>query len=316
MKLALIIDKSESYIGFEKTNVLKSWGIEESEVENTESFSRVGEETIFGDSMPAAMSVNSLDQWKKLTSDIEKSVQEGVLETKVSQGLVITTTLARNSTKKAEEIIKKAGGKVILAKESAKDKTNVSSKMVSQLKLSKPVKDFLVEYAADDYELLVSIVQTMSEIPPEAQSRVSIEDLYIRLPKPPGAVPPWEIEKPLLKGDTVKTIELFRRITSHTHVLVVLSLLKTKFTLSWRIASLIADNPKISESQAAERLGVAKNYPFKLAYENAKRTGFDKISNVLTIVINAEANLKGGSSANNDVVMEIALMKIAHIFKK
>lgn len=316
MKLTLIIDKSESYIGFEKVNVLKKWGIDEAEVENVDSLSRVGEETIFGDSFTSVLSVNILDSWKKLVLEFQKLVDAGEIEYKVRQGLIITSTLARNSTKKMEELVKKAGGEVIVAKESAKDKTNVSAKMLSKLKLANPVKDFLVEYAADDYDSLVSVIQSISDLPPAAQAKISIEDMYIRLPKPPGAVPPWELEKPLLAGNVEQTIEMYRRITSHSHFLVVLSLVKNKMLLSWRIASLQQSTPRLSEAAAAEQLGQAKNYPFKLAYDNASRTGYDKLLKIIEILLKAEADVKGGSSADSSVVMEIALIRIAQIFKK
>lgn len=80
MKMALIIDKSESYIGFERTNVFKKWSVNESEVEKVESLGRVGEETIFGEVYPSYMSVNSLDQWKKLVADVEKLLKNDKLE--------------------------------------------------------------------------------------------------------------------------------------------------------------------------------------------------------------------------------------------
>lgn len=316
MKLVVIIDKSESYIGFEKTNTLKKWNVNEADTETVSSFSRVGEETIFGDASTAVMSVNSLEQWKKLFNDVSTAIKEGTLEKKVSQGLIITSTLARNSTKKLEELIKNNGGEVICAKSNAKDKTNVSLKMLGKLKLSKPVKDFLVDYAADDYDSLVSIIQSVSELPETAQSKISIEDLYIRLPKPPGSIPPWEIEKPLFSGDVNKTIEIFRRIISHSHFLVVLSILKTKISLSWKISALLQDNPRISEASAAEALQQAKNYPFKLAYESAKKHGFDKLTSILNIIAETEGKVKGGSSADGTTVVEIALINIANKLKK
>lgn len=316
MKMALIIDKSESYIGFERTNVFKKWSVNESEVEKVESLGRVGEETIFGEVYPSYMSVNSLDQWKKLVADVEKLLKNDELEHKVREGLVITSTLARNSTKKLEEIVKKHSGEVIVAKESAKDKTNVSAKMLSSLSLNKQVKDFLVEYAADDYDSLVSVISNISEISPAAQSRITIEDMYVRLPKPPGSVAPWLLETPLFKGDIVETITMYRRITQHSHFLVVLSLLKNKVVLSWRIASLMQNNPRITEADAASSLGVAKNFPFTLAFRNAKSFGYEKMEKILSTLVEAEAKVKGGASADSDIVMELALIKIATLLSK
>lgn len=309
-KLAVIIDKSDSYISFQKSNVLKQWGIDEAEVETIDSFGRVGEETIFGDAPAAVMSVNVLDSWKKLFKDMEKSQQNDELKAKVQHGFIITTNLARNSTKKLEELVKSLGGEVVVAKESAKDKTNVAAKMISVLSLSSEANSFLLDYAADDYDSLIPVIQSLSEVPVTQQKKISIEDLLIRLPRPPGSIPPWEIEKPLFAGNADETIKTYRRIVNHNHYLVVLSILKNKIVLAWRISALLENNPRMSESQISAALGVPNNYPFKLSFGTAKKVGFEKMSGVLQIIADTESQVKGGSSASSSVIMEIALMKI------
>lgn len=315
MKLAVIIDKSDSYLSFQKDNILKKWQVDDAEVEAVDSFARVGEENIFGESPTCSISINNLDQWKKLVKDIEKSHENGELSKKVSNGLVITTNLARNSTKKLETLVKSLDGEIIVAKESAKDKTNVSSKMLSSLSLSSEANDFLVDYAADDYDSLIPIIQSLSEIPKSQQRKISIDDLLIRLPRPPGSIPPWEIEKPLFAGDADKTIETYRRIVAHNHYLVVLSILKNKILLSWRISALLEDNPRITDAKASSALGVPMNYPFRLSFATAKKIGFQKMSDVLYIIAETESQVKGGSSASSSVIMEMALIKILNKLK-
>lgn len=310
LKLTVIIDKSDSYTSFQRDNVLKEWGVDNANTEILDSFARVGEEDIFGDSLVSIINVNNLEQWKKMVLDIEKSYTNDELDYKVRNGLIITSNLARNSTKKFEELVKKWGGKVIVSKESSKDKTNVAEQMLSVLSLSSETQKFLVEYAADDYDSLIPVIQSLSDIPKSQQKKVSIEDLIIRLPRPPGSIPPWEIEKPLFAGDADKTIQIYRRIINHSHYLVVLSILKNKIILTWRLSALLDNNPRTNEAQAAAALGVPKNYPFKIAFTNAKKIGFQKMSDVLCIIVDTEAKVKGGSSASSSVIMEIALMKI------
>ena len=315
MKLAVVIDKSESYISFQKENVLKEWGISDTDVEVVDSFSRVGEEDIFGEALTAVMNVSSVDQWKKLVSDVEKSAASDELSYKVRKGLIITTNIARNSTKKFEGLIKKWGGEVVVAKESSKDKTNVAADMLSVLSLSPEARKFLIDYAADDYDSLIPVIQSLSDVPKNFQNKISIDDLLIRLPRPPGSIPPWEIEKPLLAGDADLTIETYRRIVHHNHYLVVLSILKNKFTLMWRISALLENNSRMTDAQISMALGVAKNYPFNLACASARKFGFQKLSNVLEVIINCEAQVKGGSSASSSVIMEMTLIKILEILK-
>lgn len=61
------------------------------------------------------------------------------------------------------------------------------------------------------------------------QPKVSVEDIALRMPLPPGSIPPWEIEKPLMDGDVTEAITTWRRISQNSHPLLLLaSLMKKK----------------------------------------------------------------------------------------
>lgn len=307
-KIAIIIDKSQSYLDLQRDNVLKSW--EPEETQHVKSFAEVGEATIFGDPPTSIMSITELSALKKLLADMLLIQKEGKLESRLEYGLVITTTIARVSTKKLEALIEEIGGTVVFAKVNAKDKTSVTQKMLNETSLNNEVKKFLTEYIRDDYDVLISIVRSISTLHPKQQVRLTVDDIFIRLPQAPGSIPPWEIEKPLMAGDSKQTIELYRRITKHAHQLVVLSILKNKFQLSWRIASLLSISPRMTLSDVAEALSIPNNYPTKLAFESARKVGLDKMTDCLTMLADTERKLKGGSSADGNVIMEIALINI------
>lgn len=311
-RIALIIDKSPSYLSYQVGEVLKSWGMEKESPDRVSSLSAVGVESLF-DGVPCAlMEITDLESWKKLSAAAEKLYADSPDDfiAKVEHGLIITTTVSRASTKKLEALVSTMSGDVITAKANAKDNTNVTGKLLRNLSIPRQVENFLVEFAAEDYDSILSVVASISTLPPQHQKRLTVDDVIIRLPSSPGSTPPWEIEKPLMKGDVPGTIEMYRRITNRSHGLVVLSIIKNKFTLSWRVAALLAVDSKMTSAAIAAALDVPNNYPLKLAIGTATRCGVETLTNVLTTVLAAESDVKGGSSAASGAVMENMLVKV------
>lgn len=321
MKLALIIDKSQSYIDFQKDKIIEDWGINAASVELVQSLSEVGEMTLFGDTPTAVINSSDLNSFKDLSTSVEnlvKSKTPDQISEKFSHGLVITTTVARVSTKKLEKIVTDLGGSIILSKENAKDKTNPVVSLLQPLNLLPEVKKFIQDYAGDNYDMVLSVVRTISEIPEKSQKLISIDDILMRIPQAPGSIPPWEIEKPFMSGNIPELITMYRRIVTHSHGLVVVSILKNKITTSYKISSMIDDyreekgtTPNVAE--ISKLLSIPNNYPTKLSYESAKKIGFSKLSRIVELFYKLEANLKGGSNVDTNTLVEIELMRISKL---
>ena len=311
LKIALIIDKSQSYLNFEKNKVLEEWNSSD-DIQYTTNFSSVGQSSLFGEPPVSVMQINDVDSIKKLFSNLEKEESDNMLQEKLVSGLVILTTVNRVSTKKLEALIQRNGGSVILAKTSAKDKTNVASKILSELCIASDVKKFLVEYVGDDYDSVISVAGALASLSETAQKRVTIEDMFLSMPQAPGSIPPWEVERPLMAGNVHATIENYRRITQSTHGLVVLSILKNKILLAYKIAAIISNNPEYTMPQIAKSLNVANNYPFQLASQLSKTHGLNKLEWVLMELLKVDAKIKGHSATDYQVEMEITLTQIAN----
>ena len=227
-KITLVIDKSQSYLDFQKSETLNSWGTTVDEVQYVDNLGKVGEVSLFGDPPPSVMVITEIDKIKTLVTAIEKAEEEDTFKSRLISGLVILTTVARVSTKKLEAAIIRNSGNIVFAKANSKDKSNIAEKLMADLYVRNDVKKFIVDYAGDDYESIIAVVKNLSTLPRKAQQMVNIEDMYIRMPQAPGSVPPWDIEKPLMSGNVEETIKIFRRIIKHSHYLVVLSILKNK----------------------------------------------------------------------------------------
>lgn len=223
MKLALIIDKSDAYLSFQRDRVLSSWGISYSETEVITSLTNVGGATLFGGSPTKLITLSDANMVKKFISDYEKMGANSFTAT-FDSGLIVMCNVNRTQTKKLESIMQKNDS--IMYIPPAKGNETLAEKLISEIKLQKNIKDFLLDYIGDDYDTILPLVESLSQIPEKFHSKITIDDLYVRLPQPPGSIPPWEIEEPVFVGDVNRAISLSRRINQHASYLVWLSLLK------------------------------------------------------------------------------------------
>ena len=315
MKLALILDKSSAFRDFQRASILKQWQ-SDTDVQRVNSLDEVGQETIFGNPPTAVMELDDIITVKKLVKDLESYSSKNELNHKLRYGLVLVSGANRNSTKKLEQIVNHLGGCVILAKESSKDKLSVTTKLLSNLSLGRSEKRFLEDYVADDYDSLFSLLRSLETLTPKQQSMITVSDLMIRLPQPPGSIPPWEIEKPLMQGDVPETISVYRRIILHSHPLVVLSVLRNKIQLMWRIAVLEHFHGITDRTQLSAALSVSNSYALKLAQNMSRQLGLSICQKLTELIAQAETDLKGGSQADNSVTMELLLVQIAKQVRK
>ncbi len=313
--LVVIADKSEAYVHFERDRVLENWNIDYSGTRAIQKISEAGVASLFGD---APVSILSLDDKESVKNTAEKlkSASASELERWTTPGLIILTSVDRTSTKTLEKLVGDNGGEVILSKESSKAKVSPTEKLVDGLSIPREVKTFLKEYAGDDYSSILALIKTLGALSPKQQQGITIEDLLVRMPQAPGAIPPWEIEPAIMRGDVTKAITLYRRVSQTSHLLVVLALLKNKFKLVFKVATLVEDNPRMTLDQLSKTLGVPNNYPLKLAYESAKKIGPRAATQLIELAAETEKKVKGGSSGNPHIMMEAMITRVAVLVRR
>ncbi len=313
--IVIIADKSEAYVNFERDRVIKDWGAQWADTRSIQNITEAGEVSLFGD---ASISILELSEKEavKVAAENLKGANQSELTRWSTPGLIMLTTVDRNSTKGLEKAVADKGGIVILAKESSKDKTPPAQRLVDELNLSRDVKTFLKDFAGDDYSSILSLVKTLSELSPRQQQGITIDDLLVRLPQAPGAIPPWELEPAILKGDITRAIELYRRLAKTSHLLVVLAILKNKFNLVFKVASVLEANPGMNLAQLASTLGVPNNYPLRLAHDSAKRMGQKSAANIIELMAETEKKVKGGAAGNPHVTMETMIVRVSAMARR
>lgn len=310
LRVALVLDKSETWVRFKRDEVLASWGVADGEVEYTDSVATAGVTNMFGDVITPVVHLKDATHAKRILGELE-----GLRDSGVEVNVLIVGTVARNSTKRLEKMVADLGGSVHLARQNSRDKTNPASEVIDALHVPQEVKNFLHDYAGDDYSLILGVARSLRTLTPQQQARIGLEDVIIRLPKAPGAVPPWEIDKPLfIQPDPDRMVKMFRRIIAHTHHLVVLSLLKGKLQaahLSLRLKLLGVT--RITD--IADALGAANNYQFKAATQLGDRLGVALTKRMLDEVLEVEAQVKGGSRIDGNVLVEMTLLRMCLLVK-
>ena len=316
LRLVLLLDKSEPWLNYTRKQVLSSWGVDsDDDVTVAENMSVVGAPDLFGDIPVCTMSLTEVEQVKSLVNDLNAVVKDGSLADRMSAGLVIMCSVNRNSTKKLESLVSRNGGRVVTTKETSKDRSPAALRMLKSLSIPSDVKSFLVDYAGDDYSLIIPLIEELGSVSPRQQRLVTLDKIELRLAKSAGSLTPWQIEKPLLKdNDPDETIKVFRRIIKHSHPLLVLRVLKNKMHLAYRVSALMSSG--ITElKEIADCLGVSNNYPLRIAYDFAKDFGLTQCQWILEQVVDAESKTMGASSADPVAHTEMMLARVCSRMK-
>lgn len=313
-RIALIIDKSEGFVNFQKHRYLSSWGIGPTDVKIIDKLAEAGGADLFGDVAASIKYLKTPEQVKQLNEELKSYSKERLVEVFGSTGLLVLGTVARTSTGKLEKFFKESGFAVHIPP--AKNESSISEKILSELSLSYSLKNLLQDYVGEDYDSLLPLVQEFSTMSESEQRNLTEEDIFVRLPQNKGAIPPWDIEKFLFKGDIVNMIRTTRRVVDSTAVLVPLAFVRNKIFLGFRISALVKNDPYISNDKIAEVLGESSGKISMARKYTVKNYSAEAFTKAAQVIDKAERDIKGGSAVPPMLVLETALVQIAHIFKE
>lgn len=313
VKIALIVDKSDAYIHFMIERILKEWGVVKADLRTVTSLSSVGAPTLFGDSPTSLYPLSTPEDIKKFNEDYAGIPTETLYNT-FEAGLIVTTTVARTSTKKLEDNLKKIGATLYIPPGTGDE--HLVIKLINQMGLTRPVKDFLISYVGTEYDALIPLVDSLSSLPKEQHSRITEEDILIRFTQEKGDVAGWLIEKPLLAGNIPEAIDVLRRVNRGRSFLIILATLKNKFYPAYRAAALLADNPRISDALIVEGLGLSNTKQVYFIKKLASTYGLQVLEKVVLALARTENAVKGGSAAPSMATMEALLVEICLTLKK
>jgi DNA polymerase III delta subunit len=313
LKLALIIDKSQAYLNFQKSRILDDWKIKDEKTKNISKLTDAGGITLFGESLASILRLETPELLKEFVADLEREVQNNNISNYIKDGLIVLCDQPRTGTKKLEKIFQDLNAEICIAAGDKKENISTSEKILQEINLNPSARTYLLAYVGDDYQSLVPLIKTISSLSRDKQLLITEEDIYIRLPQKPGSVPPWNLEKPLFAGDINKTIDIFRRVSANSSFLVILAVLKNKIQLAYRVSSLLENNQRISDEAIAKATG-ANPRSLYFIKQNHRKYGHERLQKASEIIALTETNVKGGSGASPMIMMEKMLVELALLF--
>lgn len=300
-KIIFIMADSEAYLRDEVIRISTEWKFTSSNVKSVEEWNPAlvrGSLSLFGEVSMVHLDLSNKLKLKKFADLISDKKQKQMFDGKdwFGPGLIITSIHAQGA-KKVENLVTKSGGKVIKKAKPAEMKKN----LFKRVSLHRESQQFLDNYAGEDYQILIPILNELERLPKEEQSAMTINDLVVRLPSKPGSVLPWEFVNPMLEGKTAEAIESYRRAIEGSHILVTMQLARAKLQLLYRLKLLQLSGITDSKQQAAI-LGERSGPNIWITAKTARNIKLSTAEYLAKLALETEANLKGYSSANVDII--------------
>ena len=312
--IILVVDKSVALMEFEVSQILSEYGI--TETSRHADFATVGTGGLFGVSGIPAITVSDEESLKNLVSAMETSVKTGSLKNRLSNGLIIGVGgVDGRKLRKIKNLVKKAPEHRIVELVAPKN-TSVAKVLVDKYtNLSKQTASFLVDYAGDDYETIIPVIRSLQKTPAKIQAKQTPLDMYIRLPRSEGSVPPWDIEPFVFKGDVSGAISTFRRIESNTGVMLVVVILAKKIEKLLKLKGLTTASKRYSDAEILKSLEVSKGQLYFLR-KTAQKLSLTQLLEMSQIWAELEAGIKTGRVTRQVDGTELALIKLCQIARK
>lgn len=293
---------SEAYLRDEVSRISKEWGFKPSNIKTTEDWNPAlirGSLSLFGDVSMVHLDLSDKNKLKKFADLISDKKQKQLFEGKwFGPGLIITSIHAQGA-KRIENLVIKSNGKVFKKAKPAEMKKI----LLKRVNLNKETESFLNEYVGDDYQILVSITNQLDVLSKEEQKALTVDELIVRLPSKPGAVPPWEFVNPMLEGNAKQAIDLYERCVEGSHVLVTMQLARTKLQLLYRLKLLQLAGVWKSDEQA-KILGERNGPNIWITANVSKKLNLKTAEYLAKLALKTEAGLKGHSNVNPHVLFK------------
>ncbi len=126
-----------------------------------------------------------------------------------------------------------------------------------------------------------------------------------------GSVAPWDLTDAVDVGDTAGALVALRRLfgASSYHSLQVLATLHRHYQAMLRL-----DGAGVtSADEAAARLGMRSAYPARKALEQGRRLGPVGISRAVTLLAEADLDVRGRSALPDEAVLEVFVARLSRL---
>ncbi len=126
-----------------------------------------------------------------------------------------------------------------------------------------------------------------------------------------GGVAPWDLTDAIDAGDTPGALSALARMlrAGGSHPLVVMSRLHRHFEGMLRLDGVAVSTPE----QAAELLGLRSAFPARKLLEQGRRLGSPRIGRAITLLVEADLDLRGRSALDDTIVLEVLVARLSRL---
>ena len=180
---------------------------------------------------------------------------------------------------------------------------------VAPVRLDAGARAVVADQLGDDLGRLAGLLDTLAATFGR-DARVGVDDVAPFLGEA-GAVPPWELTDAIDRGDTAVALDRLARTMAAggRHPLVVMATLHNHYTRLLRL-----DGSDITgEKEAAALLGVRSPFQARKALDAARRLGHDGIAKAITLLADADLDLRGLKDWPEGLVMEVLVARLSRL---
>jgi DNA polymerase-3 subunit delta len=177
------------------------------------------------------------------------------------------------------------------------------------VRLDGPAQALLGKHLGSDMGRLAGLLDTLAAAYGQGAT-VSADDLAPFLGEA-GSLAPWDLTDAIDAGQTAQALEVLHRMLTagESHPLVLITLLHRHYRQMLRLDGSGARSPE----QAAEMLGMKSAFPAKKALAQVNRLGTDKIARAITLLAEADMDLRGSTALPGETVLEVLVARLSRL---
>jgi DNA polymerase-3 subunit delta len=158
----------------------------------------------------------------------------------------------------------------------------------------------------NDQGRLAGLIQTLRATYDEG-TKLSRADIEVFLGEA-GSIAPWDLTDAIDVGDVNKALVMLHRIMIDSHPLQVLALLANRYANMMKL-----DGPSVRT--VADAVGVlgGKEFTARKVLEQYQRLGSSGVSQAMSLIAQADVDLRGGKEWDDTLVMEVLVARLARL---
>lgn len=171
---------------------------------------------------------------------------------------------------------------------------------------SPEVARIIAAWFGSDHARIAGLIATLTSAYGEG-AKLTRSDVEVFLGDA-GSVAPWDLTDAIDAGDANKALQMLHRMMIDSHPMQILALLANRYAQMMKI-----DGRGVRTAEDAVVILGGKPYTAKKVLEQYQRLGSAGISRAVSLLANADVDLRGGKDWPPEMVMEVLVARLARL---